>query len=121
MPFNIYLLGDLGSCFQHLPHPVLWSVVLLDKKVEFDTIKKKCLRVFNQMLELFQQLRSRIRLFINCKLKLVSTLAAKLGTDFLGKLVKLNFPKGPLHDYITEEIQWEDQDLHIWRLEPTNS
>ena len=55
------------------------------------------------------------------QIKLVSPLAAKQGTNFLGKLVKINFPKGPLNDYITEEIQQEDKDLHKRRLEPTNS
>ena len=59
--------------------------------------------------------------FHQLQIKLVSPLAAKQDTNFLGKLVKFNFPKGPLNAYITEEIQQEDKDLHKRRLEPTNS
>ena len=59
--------------------------------------------------------------FHQLQIKLVSPLAAKQGTNFLGKLVIINFRNEPFNDYITEEIQWEDKDLHKRRLEPTNS
>ena len=85
MPFNIYLLGDLGSCFQRPPHPVLWSVVLLDKKVEFDTIKKKLLAGIQPNVRAI--LTAEVTHVFSSmalvgQIKLVSPLAAKQGTNF---------------------------------------